>query len=286
MSQVFKEGGSTANLMVGGTIFLFNRLIDPNTTPPKYRGNRNLGNVKTSPQNVQVEEKPHYSAQSGTKVEDDRLVIVTSQEFTVTFDEMTAENAWNYFRADSAPVDVAAATNGSAVAECHQLVVQETSWLDFYAPTAVVVKSFDNVTTYVVSTDGTNNDYVLVPSVRPGGYVGVKRTAGSTINDGDFVLINYTYKTRAHKSIKPYTADQVTGEATFFGVSKTRGEFIRPYKKVRITADGDFDVKPDDWSEFKIKVTILDNSSQYPDMPWGLFQYYGLGKKIYDGSSA
>ncbi len=138
MAQKFLQGGNRGNYIVGGTIFLFNRLMDDTTDPVKYYGGRNFGNIKQAPSQLQKEDKPHYSASSGAYVEDDNLETILSEEFTVTFDEWCAQAAWNYFR--SATLTDVAASSGNARTETVFLVGTDVAWLMEYAPTLVSVK--------------------------------------------------------------------------------------------------------------------------------------------------
>lgn len=278
MAQKFLEGGSTANYLIGGTRFWFDRLIDDTVTPNLFRGYRDLGNIKNAPQTPEREVKDHYSARSGGRRKDLSLTTEIGDDLVITFDELSAENMWNYLKG-STIVAVSAGTQAITdyVGQCSSTGngLSDVVIIPDYNPSAIVVKDITGVTTYVQDTH-----YSVVPVI--GGYKGIKRIAGGGgfIADADYIRINYTGTIRAHKLIKPGTQNYIFGKAIFFGVSETGPEFIRSYRTVQIESEGSFDVKPDDWSEWQLHVKLLDDTPVTPTAPWGLFQYYGVGAGI------
>ena len=276
------EGGSPANYVIGGTRALFNRLIDDTVTPARYRGFRDIGNVKAAPAAPERDKKDHFSNRLGKRINDRTLTREIGDDITLTFDELSAENMFNYLKSADM-VDVAGSAGNAITDEVQQMVVTgelagEVAWLEGFTPAAIVVKDITATTTFVLNTD-----YEVIDSGF--GYKGIRVKAGgaSAIANGDFVRVNYTYTIRPHRALRPSTQEVVQGKLTLFSVSENGPEFIRVYQKVQIESEGSLDTKPDDWSDFQLKIKVLDDSIANPTMPWGLFEYYGVGAKIYNG---
>lgn len=280
MAQKFFEGGSTANYLIGGTRFWFDRLVDDSVTPNLFRGYRDLGNIKNAPQTPEREVKDHYSARSGGRRKDLSLTTEIGDDIVITFDELSAENMWNYLKGSTLTAVVAgtqAVTDYVGQCSATGSGVNDVVIIPDFTPTLIVVKDITGVTTYVLNTD-----YAVVDII--GGYKGIKRITAGAIAVDDYIRINYTGTVRAHKLIKPGTQNYIFGKAIFFGVSETGPEFIRSYRTVQIESEGGFDTKPDDWSEWQLHVKLLDDSPVTPTAPWGLFQYYGVGAAIAKGA--
>lgn len=96
MSQY--EGGSPQNYTVGGSRFWFSRLVDDTTTPNRYEGFRDMGNVVDSSSEQAIEELEHYSSKTGTRRRDRSLVTQIEEEIVFTLDEPNVENLRAFFR--------------------------------------------------------------------------------------------------------------------------------------------------------------------------------------------
>lgn len=275
MAVKFFEGGSTANYLIGGTRFWFNRLIDDSVTPNLFRGYRDVGNVKQAPATPEREVKDHFSARRGGRRRDLSLTQEMGEDIVVTFDELSAENMWNYLKSMSM---TQVASSAPAVTDyVGQFFQTDTVIIPDYNPSAIVVKDITGVTTYVLNTD-----YTVVNVI--GGYKGIQRVTAGGIADLAYIRVNYTGAERAHRLLQPGTQTNIFGQCILFGVSETGPEFVRSYRKVQLESEGSMEVKPDDWSEWQLHIKVLDDSEVTPTAPWGLFKYYGSGSNIYKGA--
>lgn len=273
MAQAFFQGGSPSNYTIGGTRFWFNRLVDSTSTPPKYEGYRDMGNVVDSSLEQETEEQDHFSSKTGTRRKDRSLVKEISEEILFTLDELSTENLRSFFRAAKS-TDVASAQSVGKVDEIAQLDREEVRILGSgYQAALIVVKDITDTTTYVLDTD-----YIEVSII--GGYTGIARIEGGAIADGDFVRISYDYDVEAHRLMKPATVLEVLGMALFFAVSDTGNEFVRSFRNTQIEPEGAFELNDDDWSTFQLRLKILDDSVVTPTAPFGLFKHYGTGLDI------
>ena len=142
-----------------------------------------------------------------------------------------------------------------------------------YAAAQVVVSDITGVTPFTLTTDYTIEDVT-------GGFKGIKRVAGGGITDGELVSVDYDYATRANKQFAPATSLEVKGMAMFFGVSDTGNEFIRAFRLAQIEPDGAFEMDYEDWSDFQLRLKILDDTDVTPAAPFGLFNHYGVGTDL------
>ena len=271
----FFENGSPSNYTIGGARFWFNEDVDLTLSPPRRKGWRDMGNVVDHEFESEKEVLDHFSAKTGTRKKDRSVNREISEALVCTLDELSVLNLKNFFRGDTI-TDVAASVGGGTVDdEVMQLVGEELFMLGYgYNATGISVKSIDDLTTYVLDTDYE----VEVDAIS--GYSGIRRIATGGIGDGDFVRVDYTYDIRAHKTFSPQTKSQREGQALFFGVSDTGNEFIRSFERVSMEPEGNFSINSEDWSQFQLRIEILDNSEAAPTEPFGLLRHYGVGTDL------
>jgi hypothetical protein len=270
-------GGSPANYTVGGARFWFDRLVDASTTPPRYEGYRDFGNVVDSAIASEKDILDHFSIRSGTRMRDRSLTREITEDVVLTLDELSIDNLRGYFNAGAITAVAAGVGTGVASDEIHQVRIGETTILGKgYNAASIVVKDIGDTLTYT-----TPDDYTVVDII--GGYKGLLWAAGSVVPNlvaGDFVRIDYVYDVRAHKTFNPLTETDIQGKAVFFGVSDTGNEFIREFERVQLEREGDFTLNPEDWSTFQLRMKILDDSEANPTMPAGIMRHYGVGTDL------
>lgn len=267
------QGGSPANYTIGGVRFWFNRLADDTVSPVRYEGYQDMGNVVESSDEQAIEEQDHYTAKAGVRRKDRSLVKQIEEEVVFTLDELSTENLRSFFRGGDV-ADVAAATGLSVASEVMQLPGEEVRILGKgYNAASIVVEPVGGGTPWVKDTD-----YSEVAII--GGYTGIARIDTGGIADADFVEVDYDYDVRAHRRFNPGTNLEVKGEALFFGVSDTGNEFIRSILLGQLEPEGAFSLNDDDWSNFQLRLKILDNSAAVSSAPFGLFEHYGVGEDL------
>lgn len=331
----FLQGGSPSNYTVGGARFWFNRLVDPDASPPTYEGFQDMGNVVDSSLEQTIEELEHYSAKTGTRRRDRSLVTQIEEEIVFTLDELSTENLRSFFRAGTVTPKSAVPSSASAwqastayalgdwvepttpngfaykatvagtssaseptwpTTEGDTVVDGTVTWTAYAigtkadevmqlngtevrilgagtGPINIVVKDISGSPTHVKDTDYTEVDII-------GGYKGIKRIEGGGISDGDFVRVSYDYELRERKVMYPATELEVKGQALFFGVSDTGNEFSRSFALAQIEPEGAFELDDEDWSDFQLRLKILDNSDAVPTAPFGVLEHFGIGQDI------
>lgn len=274
MAQSFFQGGSSSNYTIGGTRAWFNRAIDLTVTPKRFEGFIDLGNVVEAPQEAEKEEVEHFTAKTGTRKRDRKVNRDISEDIVLTLDEPDEENLRLFFRGDAVTDKTGGVGAGAVVDEVVKGSREDTRILkNGFNATAIVVKDITGVTTFVLDTD-----YKEIAII--GSYVGIARIAAGSIGDGDLLRVNYTFDTRAHREFAPQTQLDVEGQLLFFGVSDTGNEFIRQIEKVQIEPEGSFDFDDEDFTEFQLRVAILDDTDNAPNFPFGIFQFFGTGTDL------
>lgn len=270
-------GGSPANYTIGGTRFWFSRLADASTTPKRYEGYRDLGNVVEAATSIEKEDLEHFTIRSGTRTRDRSLVKTITEDVVLTLDELSLPNLRDFFLAGD--VSTVTAGVGSLVVndEIAKVSIGQITILGKgYNAASIVVKDIGDTLTYT-----TPDDYTVVDII--GGYKGLLWAAGSlspNLTEGDFVRIDYVADERAHRTFNPLTETDIQGKAVMFGVSDTGNEFIREFEQVQLEREGDFSPNAEDWTAVQLRMKILDDSEDNPNFPFGIFRHYGVGTDL------
>ena len=151
--------GQPANYTIGGLRFFFDELVNT-----QYQGYLYLGNVVTGALTPTVDNLDHFTAKSGKRLKDRRVVREVGMGFNLTLDEPNAA-AMNLFMFGAGVSDVAAApatavTGLAAVAEFHKGVI-----IPHKGASTIVVK--EGLTTLVLNTDYTVTDILGYKKVTP-----------------------------------------------------------------------------------------------------------------------
>lgn len=272
-AQAFFEGGSASNYSIGGIRAWFNREIDITVSPKRFEGFIDLGNVVEAPQESEKEVVEHFTAKTGTRKRDRKVDRDITEDIVLTLDEPNLENLRGFFRGDDV-TDIAVSTGGGSVVDEVIKATRTDLRILFkgFNATNIVVKDITGVTTHILDTDYSVEDIL-------GGWKAIKRI-GVGIADGDLLRVTYNFDIRAHRQFAPQTKLNVEGQFLLFGVSDTGNEFIRSFEKVEISPEGSFDFDDEDFSQFQLRVSILDNTDSVPSFPFGIFEHYGVGTDL------
>lgn len=124
----------------------------------KRLGGRQFGNCPGFSLSVEGDKAPHYSSQGGLREKDEEILIEVTRKASVTTDNISSANLGLFL---SGTVETHTQASGAVTAEEHlvepgriyQLGVTGTAPTGARDISAVVVKSEDEVTTYVVDKD-------------------------------------------------------------------------------------------------------------------------------------
>lgn len=269
--MAFAERHAAENYTLGGVRLWFDELID--ATNGYYAGTVDLGCIEEAPIAPNPTYQEHFCAHTGTRVKDAKIVKEISMTITVTLVEVDPENLRLFFLGGNITRTAAASGGGSVTNEPMKLVGTDRRILRYGKNAAsIVVTDVTGVTTYSSSTDYEVVDYY--------GFKSIRRRSGSTITDGQVVLVDYVYDILENRNFNPLTNILKIGRAKFMGVSDTGQELIADYDKVSITPSGDFSWNSDDWTTFQLEIEVLDNSVVNPTAPFGVIRHLGSGQNI------
>jgi hypothetical protein len=265
MSNTWDELGSPNNYTIGGLRLFFNELVGS-----QYQGYLYLGNIVTGGFNLSPDILEHFSAKSGTRLKDRRLVRQANMTFTCTLDEPNPI-AMNMFMLGAGVSDVAAVTGGTVVDEPSVIHTRDAFYLRWQNPTSIVVKK--GATTLVLDTDYTVGNFQ--------GYATIKRKSASTaVLEGDAVTVSYSYTRPVLRTFKPMTRVLRTGKAIIMGVSDVGQEFEHEIQYCQLTPNGDFSYNDNDWTQFQLTLDILDNTTADSATPFGQIYHHGAGANL------
>lgn len=270
MAGVFSERSNVKNYGTHGVRAWFSELLDE--TNLYYDGFVDLGNVVEGPITQDVTFLEHFSAATGTRVQDRKIVSEVKSTLTLTLDEIDVQNM-RLLLFGSTITDVTEdLANGSTITdEVMKLSKDERRILEFGigAGSIVVTGGAALATACVLGVDYTVETYR--------GYTCIKRVNTSVIitDVNPYVKVDYTYDTRKAKTFNPLTKIEKIGKLKFQGVSKIGQSFEWNIQKASIAPTGDFSLNSEDWTTMQLLVDILDNSTAESLKPFGVVTHLG-----------
>ena len=215
---------------------------------------RYVGNSPSFSVNIQSDKLEHFSSDSGVRVKDKSVTLQTNRTGSLVLDDINAENLALFFFGSTSTLAQTSATaqtetvTGTKKGYYHQLGISGGN------PTGV--RSISNVGITVSSVAKTAGTDFVVDAVR--GTIYIPDT--STIADASTMVITYDRAAVSRKQIISgsteiegalrYVADNPDGEDN---------DFYMPY--VKLSANGDFNLKGDDWLQLPLNVEILEDTA-------------------------
>lgn len=222
----------------------------PGTTTPM--GERYLGNTPEFNLTIDVENLDHYSSDRGIREKDDSVVLQADRSGSLTTDSIQPENVALFFFGKSDNVSVVAATGqtDSYVGSPAGLSVQ----LGTNAQNPAGARNVSNVT--MVTTPPTpalveGTDYV-VDVVR--GRVMFEETD----NVKALTKVDFTFDVDASTRKRIISGSQPIEGALRYLADNPKGEnfdYFMPW--VKITPNGDYQLKSDEWQSIPFMIEIL-----------------------------
>jgi hypothetical protein len=253
-----------ANYVLGRGKVYFDRFA-PGTRDKT--GERYFGNTPEITYNTESEVLDHFNSDSGIRQKDDQAILEITRTLSFIGDDISAENLALFFLADvtehSQSVVTGLETTYETVKSGHYYQVGASTANPTGARdiTAVVVKSFDEITTYVVTTDYTVDAALGRIYVVPGGAIALAEEDG----------IHITCNTPARTREQIVTADNTQIEGALRYVSDnpkgTQRDLYLPY--VQLRPNGDFALKGEEWLQLPFIGEVLklddDTAAAYID---------------------
>lgn len=228
----------------------------PTTQVPA--GERYFGNTPELSFTAEQENLDHYSSDRGVRVKDQSVLLQLDYSGSLTTDHISPENLAIFFLGESMISTVTAATaqtssyDGVMQGYSYQLGVSDATPSGARKVTNVVVKD-DATPTAATFVAGT--DYVLDADL---GRITVLEGAG--IANGTNLVI--TFDIAAHSRKRIISRSNTIEGALRFIAKNPAGEQIDYFMPwVKITPNGDFAIKADEWQVLPFTLEILKKGS-------------------------
>jgi hypothetical protein len=240
----------------GGIKLFFEQGFDGNT------GYRDLGNLVTSDIESAIETLEHFTNRGGSRTKDKEALLSSAIAINFTFDEPNAHNlAWFFLGGTKSSVAA-----GSVAISREILKLTGTDAVPVALPMATshstVVQSI--ASSPVTYTGGTNPDYVVNQANGT-----VARTGGSTITDGEEVMVSYNSQIPAHKSFPVLTAPIIEGKGRMLLLPTSGVRMVWEFPKCSIKPNGSMSLDDQEWMQGPMALNILADTTNNPSAPFG-----------------
>jgi hypothetical protein len=240
------------NQTLGRGKIYFSLFKDGTQTP---EGFRYIGNTPSFSLNITNDTLDHYSSDEGVKEKDKSIVLQTTSTGTLTCDDIQPENLALFFFGSSDVLSQASATaatypiTGVKQGLMYQIGATDDNPTGVRSISTVIVAHTS--TTYVLNTDYTVDlDLGLLTIVE-----------GGSITDASDITVTYDQAAKSRQVIisgstqiqgaLKYVADNPEGDDI---------DYLMPY--VRLSPNGDYALKGDDWLALALSVEILKLSNR------------------------
>jgi hypothetical protein len=232
------------------------------TAATRGEGERYIGNSPTLSTSSESEDLEHFGSDSGIKVKDDSVQVSSTRNGTFTTDNIDRENLALFFQGTQSTVAQVAATAATETlivkrGRFYQLGQTPALPSGVRQVSAVVVKTGSAAGTTVAATGNYEVDEARGRLRILDGATDI--TENSTI----YVAFNVAAATRK----QVISGSQSIYGAIRFVADNPKGEnndYYLPY--VKLSPDGDFELKGDDWLTIGFTMEILEKASNVAPM--------------------
>lgn len=230
----------------------FSRFITGTQTP---EGFRYLGNTPEFGLTIETEYLDHFSSDRGIREKDKSVPLETTRTGNLVADDIQMDNLAIFFFGEKA---ILAQTSATGVTEQIDDVIQGRSYqIGVTGGNPTGVRSISNVTVEVAASAKTVEvDYTVDPEL---GIITI--VEGGGIADGSDIDIEYDRAAKSREQVISGT-EPVEGALRFISYNPEgeKRDFYMPY--VKLSPNGDFPLKSDEWQQMPFTVDILKATSR------------------------
>jgi hypothetical protein len=246
----------TLNYMVGKGKVWFARKDENEVS----LGELDLGNDPVFSMALENEKLEHYSSMSGVKTKDLSAIISTDMTLKFTLDEINVQNL-NLALFGDDEISLTNQTDGNEVNE------EIVGRLDRYVKLlrrnitagSVTLTDSTGAITYVLNTDYT------VDLVRGRIFC----ISGAGIEQGEDLLVDYTYGEIRIPTINPAGRAKVEGLLRFVGDTTYGRDYEVIVWKCQLSVSGDVNLISDEFAQIEFTAEVLDDSANHPRYKYG-----------------
>lgn len=219
-------------------------------------GLRYLGNTPEFSASITSETLDHFNSDAGVKVKDGSVVLQTNVTASFTTDNVDPANLALFFFGTS---EIFSTAGGAVTAEAMPSVVKGLTYQ--LGTTNSNPSGVRNVTGVTVKKGGTalvnNIDYTIDAALA----LVTILTTGSTVTTGDSLTVDYTTSAQTRERVLSGSTS-VAGALKYIGKNAAGKQYdwFMPY--VKLSPNGDFALKGDEWQTIGFNVEVLEKTGQ------------------------
>lgn len=246
------------NLTFGRGELWFSR-FKPGTRIPE--GERYIGNSPEFNATIESETLDHFDSDHGVNEKDESITTQTNRSGSLVTDNVSAENIALFFLGSTSALTIA---GGAVTDEAHNGVIPGLTYqLGMTASNPAGARLIDADQDFTVTDDaGTpatyvkGTDYVINYDLAR-----LEIVKGGGIAAGTNIRVSYTTKTGTRERIIS-GAEAVSGALRYIAYNPvgTNFDWYMPY--VKLSPNGDYNLKGDEWQQIPFSIEILKNSPQ------------------------
>lgn len=231
-----------------GEIYFAKYLMNT-TTPGAYRY---LGNTPEFLLNSEIETLEHFDSDHGIRTQDDSITTSQTRGGNITTDNINQENLALFFTGTTGII-----TQASAASQVENIASVQFGTYHLGVNSTTRPTGYRNITVSAITGSGGTPTYVNNTDYVVDAISGTVRfLEGGTLTQGTAVVINY--------AVGASTRDQIiSGSQTIEGALKFKSfnatgpkwDYFMP--RVKLSPDGDFALKGEDWLEIPFNVQVL-----------------------------
>lgn len=251
----------TNNLTLGKGEVYFAPFKSGTKTP---EGFRYLGNTPAFSIKIDVKTLDHYDSDHGLKQKDEQVILETNRSSSITTDNLNAANVAMFFLGSSSTTATVASTG-------HTETVTDLEFDRVYmlglASFSTGARGVENVTATKGATALVADTDFVVDAER-----GTIEFLSGTLTAGDDVTVEYDIA--ASTAALVVSGSNTAEGAILFKATNPVGDkvdYLMPW--VKVSPDGEFDLKSDSWTEMKFAVEVLKRTDREA--------IYGNGQPVY-----
>lgn len=220
------------------------------------RGERYIGNTTEVNFTMESETLDHYDNDHGVREKDESITLQTNRTGSFVTDNISAENLGLFLFGSS---EIFTVSSGSVTDETFSNVLLGLSYqLGRTQANPSGVRGVSAVTVSVGSTPLVlNTDYTLDAVM---GRITLLETA-TAVESGDDIMVDYTKTAHTRERIISGTT-AVAGSMFFRGFNPQGKNFDWTLPYVKVSPNGDFALKSDEWQSIPFSVEVLKRSDR------------------------
>lgn len=216
-------------------------------------GERYFGNTPEISVTKDSEALDHFDADEGLNVKDESVTLENTQTLSFSCDNMETKNVALWFQGDETLTTIAA----PIAAQTDELEVKRGHWYQL-GVTEARPSGVRKITGVTVTDDAGS------PVTIPAGNYELDAARGriyiesdaADVADGDTIIVNYTIGVQVRSTIIG-AGDEIRGALRYVSANPVgpQRDYFWPY--VKITPNGDFALKSDEWMSMSFSVEVL-----------------------------